>query len=79
MSEEEEWPDTLGPLGKVWACRSVAGVPGPPVVVVVVTAPDSMKGKGMATFYEPAQFRELVAKLQQIADGLPPDEEMIAR
>lgn len=69
----EEWPNSLGPLGKVWACQSLPGVIKP-VIAVVITSPPGRRQQGAAVLYDAPEFRALVAKMQQLADSLPPDE-----
>ncbi len=72
----EEWPAPMATLGKVWAAPSLPDAPRGPLVLVMVNPPEgeAFRRQGMATMYAPAQFRALVAKMQQIADSLPPDE-----
>lgn len=73
----EEWPAALGSLGGVWACRTLPGAAlrGGPLVFIKLAAPaGSAPRSDIATAYDAAGFRELVAKMQQIVDSFPPDE-----
>lgn len=70
----EDWPAAIGRMGRVWAVRTLPGTLREPVVIVKINPPSGGRNHAMITAFDPAAFRALVAKMQQVADSLPADE-----
>ncbi len=70
----EEWPAAVDGMGQAWAVRTLPGMRARPLVFVKVWPPPGKAMDATITAYDVAEFRALVAKMQEIADSLPPDE-----